>query len=232
MSRYVSIGLPEQIPDQNSQQSYNFKVIFWILSTRHRTQRKVLRSFSGHFSYACFFLTSLSLWSQDYSGLDIVLSLTTACCPRTAACPANVLLLLPPPENDDLILASLKHECAKKPVIYISGVPLPKRVLKHFTICKPLKLHLWKYFAVISVQITHSHVQCALPTTPELTEFHSCARRVAKTSWHIPISFKEAPKHGNECDQSHVSSAKIVFSIQTNAENNLFLFFSNKGHSD
>lgn len=118
----------------------------------------------------------------------------------------------------------LKQECAKKPIIYISGVPLPKMVLEHFTICKPLKLHLWKYFAVISVQITHSHVQCALPTTPELTEFYSCARGVAKTSWHIPISFKEAPKHGNECDQSHVSSARIVFSIQTNAENNLFLF--------
>lgn len=66
---YISIGLPEQIPDQNSQLSHDFILTFWVLSTRHGTQRKVLRSFSSNLSYACFFLTSLYVWTQDYHPL-------------------------------------------------------------------------------------------------------------------------------------------------------------------
>lgn len=144
------------------------------------------------------------------------------------ACPDNVLLLLPPPQNDAFILASLKQECAKKPIIYISGILLPKIILKDFMICKPSNLHLWKSFAMISVQITRSHVQGASLTIPELTGFYSCE----ENSWYIPIHFKEPPKHGNKYDQSHVSSVKIAFPIQTNAENNLFLFLSKKEHSE
>ena len=105
-------------------------------------------------------------------------------------------------------------------------------VLKRFTVFNPPNLHLWESLAIISVQITThslcyslSHAQAAPPAIPsELTEFYNHARRVTKNSWRILISFKEAPKHWNECDQPHVSLAKILFPSQTNAKYNPSFF--------
>lgn len=129
----ISLGLPEQIADKNSPQSLNLKLTFWLLNTRHKKWRKIPRSFSSHLSSAHFFLPSLSLWSQEYSCLNLILSLTSICCPERAICPANVLLSLSPPQNTGLILASLKQECAKKPIInHISSFTSP---VYHFPKC-------------------------------------------------------------------------------------------------